>query len=546
MEGQSDCSTPRRAVATFIDNLQEDALHGEEAVRCFDWPGDIAAEERVDAARKLLRILDQRGHFIDYEALPDTAEVEEETLQDGRLIPVPRFRELQLVHGPGGWLISMETVRQIEPLYAETFTVDVEQFREELPEWAKIKIFGRTELWQLIGLLLALILGWIVRGVVTTLVASQSTLLLKARGDFAHPELVKAAARPIGTLALTAVVWGAFPLLRFAVRVNQIGHTALRVVAATAGVLLVYRLVDIGADIFARKAEDTETKLDDQLIPLIRKSTKVLVAVLGIIFVLQNLDIDVASLLTGVSLGGLAFTLAAKDTVANLFGSISIFADQPFQVGDWVIINGHEGIVEEVGMRSTRIRTFYNSVISVPNSIVANAAVDNYGMRKYRRCVTTLGVTYDTTPDQLQAFVEGIRAILQANTFVRQDVYEVHFRDFGASALEIMLYFFFEVGSWTDELRGRQQVFLEIMRLAKELNVDFAFPTQTLHVETRASESEILPRVSPKRDALVSTIESFAKGGARSNPTSSELTQGFWPSSVNVRGNDEEADGGES
>ena len=548
MAGESDCSTPRRALATFIDNLQDDSRFPEHATRCFDWPGDLPESERVSLAEKLLRTLDQRGHFIDYDAIPDTPEVAEEALRDGRLVPVPRFVDLQLAPGPGGWMVSMDTVRRIEPLYRETFTVDVESFIESLPSWARARVAGRVELWQLIGLLLALLVGWFVRGIVSRVVSTYGVRLLKAQGESAHPELVRGAARPIGTLALTAVVWGIFPLLRFAVRVNQIGHTALRVVAASAGVLLVYRLVDLAADVFARKAEDTDTKLDDQLVPLVRKSTKVLVAVLGIIFVLQNLDIDVASLLTGVSLGGLAFTLAAKDTVANLFGSISIFADQPFQVGDWVVINGHEGIVEEVGMRSTRIRTFYNSVISVPNSIVANAAVDNYGMRKYRRCVTTLGVTYDSSPDQIQAFVEGIRAILKNNELVRQDAYEVHFRDFGASALEIMLYFFFEVSSWTDELRGRQQVFLEIMRLAKRLNVDFAFPTQTLHVETRAKETEIPVRTSAPREELASIVEGFARGGEFANPKSPELTGGYWPTAVTARSEDsvdEDAGGGE-
>ena len=132
---------------------------------------------------------------------------------------------------------------------------------------------------------------------------------------------------------------------------------------------------------------------------------------------------------------------------------------------------------------TTRIRTFYDSVITVPNSIVANVAINNYSLRTYRRQVVTLGVTYDTSPEQIQAFVEGIRAIFQNNPAVRKDAYEVHFRNFGDSALELFLYFFLKVDSFSEELRQRHNLFLEIMRLAKELNVDFAFPTQTVQVE---------------------------------------------------------------
>jgi MscS family membrane protein len=249
----------------------------------------------------------------------------------------------------------------------------------------------------------------------------------------------------------------------------------------------------------------------------------------GVIFVLQNMDVDVGSLLAGASLGGLAFTLAARDTVANLFGSISIFADRPFQVGDWVIIEGHEGVVEEVGMRSTRIRTFYSSLVSIPNSVVANAAVDNYGMRQFRRCMVTLGVTYGTTPAQMRAFVEGIRAILQANERVRKDAYEVSFRNFGASGLEVLLYFFFSTDTWSDELAQRENIFLEVLRLAEQLDVHFAFPTQTLHIESQAPREARAPKTQLDEAALANIVRSFGPGGAASRPTPQHLTQGYLP-----------------
>lgn len=523
-QAHDDCASPRAAAETFLANLQDDHENLPLATKCFSWraAGIRGTQARETLARKLKAVLDQRGLYVDIEALPSATDAE-----DGRVEFTSRLPVVYLEERDGQWLVSEETIQSIETLHDETFTVDVERYIEKLPSWARTPILPGMALWQLLGVLVALLLGFVARLLATSIVVRQGARLLKAAGQTANAEILQRSANPIGTLVMVAVLWWMLPLLRFSARVNQIGTIALRVMAATAVVLLVYRLVDLGADIFAQRAERTETKLDDQIVPLIRKTLKVFVIAVGVIFVLQNLDVDVGSLLAGVSLGGLAFTLAAKDTVANLFGSVSIFADQPFQVGDWVVIDGHEGIVEEVGMRSTRIRTFYDSLISIPNNTVANAAVDNYGQRRYRRCMVTLGLTYDTTPDQMQAFVEGVRAILRANAHVRQDAYEVHFRNFGASSLEVMLYFFFRVASWTEELRERQNVFLEVMRLADALGVEFAFPTQTLHLASQTRPSDAARRDVPAD--LGATVRAFGPGGDRSTASTPELAGGFWP-----------------
>ena len=543
LSGRSDCSTPKRAALTWLANLQDDANHPAQAAECFDWDsaGVDSASVQQRQARHLKAVFDQRGLYIDVDGLPDVTEVPDEELDEGRIVLARRLPAVYLEASDAGWVISADSIRQIDRLYDETFDVDVEGFVDALPEWAKAQVLG-VAIWQLLGLLVALMLGIVVRVLVSRFLMSWVTRFLRKQNQKWDQKILRKTANPLGTIAMVAVLWWMLPLFRFSVRVNQIGTIALRVMAATAVVPLLYRLVDFGADIFAKRAEKTESKFDDQIVPLIRKTLKVFVVVVGVIFVLQNLDVDVGSLLAGVSLGGLAFSLAAKDTVANLFASVSIFADQPFQIGDWVIIDGHEGTVMEVGMRSTRIRTFYDSVITVPNSIVANVAINNYSLRTYRRQVVTLGVTYDTSPEQIQAFVEGIRAIFQNNPAVRKDAYEVHFRNFGDSALELFLYFFLKVDSFSEELRQRHNLFLEIMRLAKELNVDFAFPTQTLHLETRAKETEIPARVAPPRDELEEAVLAFAAGGAKATPDTPLLTDGFFPA-VSKRGDD--GDGGE-
>ena len=182
-----------------------------------------------------------------------------------------------------------------------------------------------------------------------------------------------------------------------------------------------------------------------------------------------------------------------------------------------------EGTVEEVGFRSTRVRTFYNSVITVPNSKIAASGIDNMGLRRYRRIKQVLGVTYSTTSEQMDAFVEGIRAIIVANQYMRKDFYEIHFNGFGDFSLNVLVYCFLEVSSWSEELREKHNFFLEILRLAEELGVEFAFPTQTVHVDSFYKDA---PRpVGKARSAkeMAAAVEAFGPQGILSRPSGPEL-----------------------
>ena len=185
--------------------------------------------------------------------------------------------------------------------------------------------------------------------------------------------------------------------------------------------------------------------------------------------------------------------------------------DRPFQVGDWVKVGAVEGTVEEVGFRSTRIRTFYNSVVTIPNSTFNSINVDNMGVRHRRRVKMTLGLTYDTPPDTVQAFVEGVRGILAAHPYVER-TYEVHFYNMGDSALEILVYFHIVTPTWTDELETKSEVMRQMMRLAEELGVSFAFPSQSLYLES-TPERPVAPRPSATAAELEAKVGRFAPSG---------------------------------
>jgi MscS family membrane protein len=231
------------------------------------------------------------------------------------------------------------------------------------------------------------------------------------------------------------------------------------------------------------KAKKSENKFDDLLVPMISKSIKVFVVVIGVIFTADNLNIDVTSLLAGLGLGGLAFALAAKDLLGNFFGSLTVLLDRPFHIGDWVIIGDVEGSVEEVGFRSTRIRTFYNSLITLPNSNLTTTTIDNMGARRYRRMKTMLGLTYDTPPEKIDAFCEGVRELVRLHPYMRKDYFHVYFNQYNSASLDILVYVFWETPEWNTELRERHRFLLDILRLAKQVGVEFAYPTQTLYLK---------------------------------------------------------------
>ena len=253
------------------------------------------------------------------------------------------------------------------------------------------------------------------------------------------------------------------------------------------------------ADRLAHRAEQTESKLDDQLVPLVRKLLKVLVVIFGGIVVLHQLNIDVASLVAGLGIGGLAFALAAKDTIANLFGSLTVFVDKPFQVGDAISIGGSTtGVVEEVGFRSVRIRTFDKTLITLPNGMLTNSVVENLTERPFRRYRTVLGLTYDSSADQVTAFCEGVENIIEAMPELNSDSKTVEFTGFGDSALEILVVCYMNTADYGPAMRAQHNFNLALLQLAEDLDVGFAFPTQSLHLEsTPESRGPAQPRQLP-------------------------------------------------
>jgi MscS family membrane protein len=237
----------------------------------------------------------------------------------------------------------------------------------------------------------------------------------------------------------------------------------------------------IGASLLAEAIVASEHlrrgSLDSQLIKLGMRFAGIAIAIGFLIQGSYELGFPTYSVRAGLGVGGLAVALAARDSLANLLGSMLIMIEKPFRVGHYVRMSGGEGTVENVGFRSTRIRTPDNSLISIPNNSVVNATVENLTLRIMRRQRFLIQVTYETPREKLEELILGIKQLIADHPMTNKSNFNVRFNDFGESSLNILVYFHIETTDYSAELESREEILLRIMDLAKELGIDFAFPT---------------------------------------------------------------------
>lgn len=237
----------------------------------------------------------------------------------------------------------------------------------------------------------------------------------------------------------------------------------------------------------SRIVNDISNKSDNLLTQtaarLFSKIFKFLIAAIAIVMILQEWGYNVTGFVASLGLVGMAFALAAKDTAANLFGSIVVFSDKPFAIGDWVKINDNEGHVEDITIRSTMIRRFDQALITMPNSNLTSSSITNFSRMQKRQIKMTLGLTYSTSAEQMQQIIADIRDYLSSNEKIDQEIIHVYFHDFDTSSLGVFCYFFTKATNWGEYMTVREEVNFELMKIITKHGSQFAYPTQTLYLE---------------------------------------------------------------
>jgi len=244
---------------------------------------------------------------------------------------------------------------------------------------------------------------------------------------------------------------------------------------------LVTRLLDsLYREYLVPMASKSKTDLDDQLLPIVSKGTKIIIWAMAIIIALNNAGYDVTALIAGLGIGGLALAMAAKDTVANIFGGVTIFTDKPFKVGERVKVAGFDGTIKEIGIRSTRLQTLEGRIVTIPNSTFSDEPVENVTWEPNRKVVLNLGLTYDTTPKQMEKAMKLLEAIAKKNRHVESDV-KLSFNAFNDSAMNILFIYYIRKGE--DILKTQTQMNMEILKQFNKEKLDFAFPSQTIYTK---------------------------------------------------------------
>lgn len=353
-----------------------------------------------------------------------------------------------------------------------------------LPEWANQEVLWGVSVPNLILATLIIFVGFVTRGLVIHLFRrylSRFASQTQAKWD---DDLVSLLPIPlswsvqIGFWYLASLPL-ALPVEPVDIRtyVDQGLQVALAVTLGWA----VLAVVDVITNLIARASSKTQSRLDDQLVPLLRKTMKIIVVLTFSVLVVQNLGYSVTSLLASLGVGGLALALAAQDTVSNVFGSVVVFTDRPFQMGDWIEVGGIEGTVEEVGFRTTRIRRFDKSLVTLPNQTFSSSPITNHSQRNVRRIDMTIGVTYETNASQMKGLLAEIRELIGKHPDIDQGFNFVHFTEFGASSLDVRIYCFTKSTVWKEYLATQEGLMLEIMELVERHGLEMAFPTRTIY-----------------------------------------------------------------
>jgi len=284
---------------------------------------------------------------------------------------------------------------------------------------------------------------------------------------------------PIVFMLMAIGIWFALTLLKLPTALDTAVDNSLHIIVALLLAWLFVRLFDAFYEgILLPWSESTENDLDDQLMPILRKGMRMIIWTVAIVVGLNNAGYNVGAILAGLGIGGLALAMAAKDTVSNIFGGFTIFADQPFRLRERIKIAGYDGTVTEIGLRSTRLRTLEGRIVTIPNSTFTDVPVENITREPSRKISMDLGLTYDTTNDDIEKAIGILKKIIEDNSNTDTKMIAT-FNAFGDFALNIKFIYYISSGANISDTQT--EINLEILRLFNANGLNFAFPTQTLY-----------------------------------------------------------------
>ncbi len=509
-----DLSNPNATLYTHIYFLQPDSYDETKAAATIH---GIPRDEAIDKVVKLKKIFDGTGLRLDFSKIPTDPNYEDTISKNQNRLDIQPYKyfpfqnrmpDIYVEKVNGKWYYSEQSVQKIDEIYDNTFAWEFSWLQSKLPKLNHKKFLG-TEIWKLLGLLILLgistLLFYILKPIVFFLLKKIQRVILHEINVNSY-DLLKKLARPIVFILIIKFFEKMLPSVQL-VNYNTflfIGLSIAETIFWIFSFLIVSKLLFL---LYQNHIQKTPTKLDEQLAPILKKIVSVIIILIGFLHILTLFGVDPTTVLAGASIGGIAIAFAAQDSVKNLIGTVVIFLDKPFHIGDWVEIGGVVGTVENVGLRSTRVRAADTSVYQIPNSKVSEAEVNNKGLRIYRRYRTELGIRYDTPPELIQAFVSGVRELVIAHPETLSDSYNVEFTGFGDSSLLIMINLYFKELDWGIEQSSKHRFHMAIVKLAAALGVQFAFPSSTVMIEQFPEKNDISMKYDINSEHISKKVE---------------------------------------
>ncbi len=498
---RAEVNSPRQTMKDFLLGMKDWGLGGSErALATLDLsflPENLRDIEGPIVADYLKQILDRAG-FVTWQEIPNDPD---------RAVPYIHYRHpvgniaivaKEVEEGePPQWLFSAESLEQAPDLFdavqdlplAQGLHLDQpvsdffrmrEGLRDISPFLVKRDLIMENWIWaaMLIGLVLALVLarlaGWLITWLMTK-------LFVRDEGSFEAGD-AKRFDWPVRLLVAGFLLRTLFVELGLAQSGFSAFTTAVGVVSIIGATLVVYLLAGAIGGHFLKRAQATQGYADEIVTSLVTGLAKLTIVIVGAIACADIIGLPYLGIITGLGVGGVALAFAARETVSNLLGGALLMADRPFSRGDLIETEGQWATIENVGLRSTRLRTFDDSILIIPNAQLSEKAIVNWGKRRRRKIQLEIGLTYDTPRDKLDRFVERLREIYEEQPRADKTECYVGLKSFGASSIDIHLWGYFKVYGYDAQVRAQHALIGDIIDLAKEIGVSFAFPTRTLHI----------------------------------------------------------------
>ncbi len=472
-----DMSTPFNTISSHLIFLSDSLFDPEKAAKTINFaPEDTS--DAPDLAIKLKQIFQgAKKQVFSFEDIPKDSNYVDTGTGEHIYYPNPDIPQLYLEKIDGKWYYSRATSKLIRSVHEEMYGNEADvvfHFSDKFKRWAGVnnnkEIIFNIRLWQVLMLLYFI-------GIFLLLILLNRLVIR----NILHKVHIYEPYKHIFYHVIRAIIYITFfnslkvyaPSMELSVEYNFIFLHIINLLIIFYYTILAWVIVDFLKEYLTRD-HDQDSRFG--LVLFASMILKALIIITSLLFFVREMNYNVVNFLAGLSIGGFALAFGAQDTIKNFLGSLMIFADKSFGVGDWIQNESVSGTVEEIGLRSTKIRTFYNSVVTVPNSLLSDKSIDNMGKRKYRRYKSKIVLKYGTPPDKINEFIDRIKQLIDEHPDTRKDYYMVYINEFGTYGIEVLIYLFFKVPTWNLELKARHEIISSVLKVQEEMGIELSIP----------------------------------------------------------------------